>query len=113
MSDFDPPNGYTISGEGSGGAAGFAKGGAKVALEADGEATILTYTVDAQIGGKLDQLGVASGQGTDLAANATDIEGVKVVATTVDGAVRGFLECLTALERGEWPRWVIDRTKGY
>lgn len=33
--------------------------------------------------------------------------------TTVDGAVRGFLECLTALERGEWPRWVIDRTKGY
>lgn len=57
LSDLDPPNGYTISGEGSGGAAGFAKGGAKVALEADGDATILTYTVDAQIGGKLAQLG--------------------------------------------------------
>ena len=57
LSDLDPPNGYTISGEGSGGAAGFAKGGAKVSLEADGEATILTYTVDAQIGGKLAQLG--------------------------------------------------------
>jgi uncharacterized protein len=57
LSDLDPPNGYTISGEGSGGAAGFAKGGAKVALEADGEATILHYTVDAQIGGKLAQLG--------------------------------------------------------
>jgi len=57
LSDFDPPNGYTISGEGSGGAAGFAKGGAKVSLEADGDATILNYTVDAQIGGKLAQLG--------------------------------------------------------
>ncbi len=57
LSDLDPPNGYTITGEGSGGAAGFAKGGAKVSLEADGEATILHYTVDAQIGGKLAQLG--------------------------------------------------------
>jgi len=57
LSDLDPPNGYTISGEGSGGAAGFAKGGAKVSLEADGDATVLHYTVDAQIGGKLAQLG--------------------------------------------------------
>ena len=57
LSELDPPNGYTISGEGSGGVAGFAKGGAKVHLEADGEATILHYTVDAQIGGKLAQLG--------------------------------------------------------
>ena len=57
LSDFDPPNGYTISGEGSGGAAGFAKGGAKVTLVADGDATILNYEVDAQIGGKLAQLG--------------------------------------------------------
>ena len=57
LSDLDPPNGYTITGEGSGGAAGFAKGGAKVSLEADGEATVLHYTVEAQIGGKLAQLG--------------------------------------------------------
>lgn len=57
LSDFDPPNGYTITGEGSGGAAGFAKGGAKVTLDADGDATILNYTVQAQIGGKLAQLG--------------------------------------------------------
>ena len=57
LSDLDPPNGYTITGEGSGGAAGFAKGGAKVSLEADGEATVLNYTVSAQIGGKLAQLG--------------------------------------------------------
>tara|TARA_R110000868_G_scaffold65700_5_gene196195 strand:+ start:3913 stop:4548 length:636 start_codon:yes stop_codon:yes gene_type:complete len=57
LSDIDPPNGYTISGEGKGGAAGFAKGGAKVALaEAEG-GTLLTYEVNAQVGGKLAQIG--------------------------------------------------------
>ena len=57
LSDLDPPNGYTITGEGSGGMAGFAKGSARVRLEPDGEATVLHYTVDADIGGKLAQLG--------------------------------------------------------
>jgi carbon monoxide dehydrogenase subunit G len=58
LSDLDPPNGYRITGEGSGGVAGFAKGGANVRLEAQGgEATLLRYAVDVQIGGKLAQLG--------------------------------------------------------
>lgn len=58
LSDLDPPNSYRISGEGSGGIAGFAKGGATVRLDADGpDATVLHYEVDAQIGGKLAQLG--------------------------------------------------------
>jgi carbon monoxide dehydrogenase subunit G len=57
LSDLDPPNGYTISGEGSGGMAGFAKGGAHVVLLAEGDATILNYTVKADIGGKIAQLG--------------------------------------------------------
>ena len=58
LSDLDPPNGYRISGEGDGGVAGFAKGGATVALTAnDGGGTQLAYHVDAQIGGKLAQLG--------------------------------------------------------
>jgi uncharacterized protein len=58
LSDLDPPNGYTITGEGSGGAAGFAKGSAKVHLQEVGAgATDLTYEVKAQIGGKLAQLG--------------------------------------------------------
>ncbi|MDF1606871.1 carbon monoxide dehydrogenase subunit G [Hoeflea sp. YIM 152468] len=57
LSDLNPPNGYTISGEGSGGMAGFAKGGAKVDLVPDGEATILNYAVKAEIGGKIAQLG--------------------------------------------------------
>ena len=57
LSDLDPPNGYTITGEGQGGTVGFAKGGAKVRLaEADG-GTLLSYEVDAQVGGRLAQLG--------------------------------------------------------
>jgi uncharacterized protein len=58
LSDLDPPNSYRISGEGSGGIAGFAKGGATVRLtEESADVTILAYEVDAQIGGKLAQLG--------------------------------------------------------
>ncbi len=57
LSDINPPESYTISGEGKGGAAGFAKGGAQVRLEEDGADTILHYTVDAKVGGKLAQLG--------------------------------------------------------
>ena len=57
LSDLDPPNGYRISGEGQGGIAGFAKGGATVRLtEADG-GTKLAYDVEANVGGKIAQLG--------------------------------------------------------
>jgi carbon monoxide dehydrogenase subunit G len=57
LSDIDPPNGYTITGEGQGGVAGFAKGGASVRLVDDGDGTLLTYDVKAQVGGKIAQLG--------------------------------------------------------
>jgi hypothetical protein len=58
LSDLDPPNSYRISGQGDGGIAGFAKGGANVRLsDAAGGATRLSYDVDAQIGGKIAQLG--------------------------------------------------------
>ena len=57
LSDLDPPNRYKISGEGEGGVAGFAKGGAKVDLVDHDGGTLLSYHVDAQIGGKLAQLG--------------------------------------------------------
>jgi uncharacterized protein len=57
LSDLDPPKGYRITGEGSGGVAGFAKGGAAIRLEAiSGNETVLHYEVDSQIGGKLAQL---------------------------------------------------------
>jgi uncharacterized protein len=57
LSDLDPPNGYRISGEGKGGLAGFASGGATVRLDTVPEGTKLSYDVDAQVGGKLAMLG--------------------------------------------------------
>ena len=57
LSDLDPPNGYKISGQGDGGVAGFAKGGATVKLTPKDGGTLLAYDVEAQIGCKLAQLG--------------------------------------------------------
>jgi uncharacterized protein len=57
LTDLDPPNGYKISGEGDGGVAGFAKGGATVTLKPKDGGTLLSYNVEAQIGGKLAQIG--------------------------------------------------------
>jgi len=66
LSDLDPPNGYKISGEGTGGVAGFAKGGADVRLKPDetGSGTILAYTATAAVGGKLAQIGSRLIEGT-------------------------------------------------
>ena len=61
LSELNPPLSYVIKGEGKGGVAGFAKGSARVSLGAmtgqDGDATRLTYSVDASVGGKIAQLG--------------------------------------------------------
>jgi uncharacterized protein len=57
LSEIDAPNSYRISGEGQGGVAGFAKGGAAVKLTDDAADTLLSYQVNAQVGGKLAQLG--------------------------------------------------------
>ena len=57
LTDIDAPNSYRISGEGQGGVAGFAKGGANVRLSDDGPFTLLSYDVKAQVGGKIAQLG--------------------------------------------------------
>jgi carbon monoxide dehydrogenase subunit G len=64
LSDIDPPNGYRISGEGQGGPAGFAKGGAVVTLREDAGETVLNYNVDAQVGGKIAQVGARLIDGT-------------------------------------------------
>lgn len=65
LSDLDPPSGYTIAGEGQGGVAGFAKGSARVRLEEDGpDATLLHYEAQAQVGGKIAQLGARLIDGT-------------------------------------------------
>lgn len=57
LSDIDAPHSYRISGQGKGGIAGFASGSADIHLVPDGDETVLTYTVHAQVGGKLAQIG--------------------------------------------------------
>ncbi|MBO0661376.1 carbon monoxide dehydrogenase subunit G [Jiella sp. MQZ9-1] len=57
LENITPPESYSIVGEGKGGIAGFAKGGADVHLTDEGNETLLTYEVKAQVGGKLAQLG--------------------------------------------------------
>jgi carbon monoxide dehydrogenase subunit G len=58
LADVDPPNGYTLIGEGTGSGAGFARGLARVSLsDVAGSATRLSYQVEAEVGGKLAQIG--------------------------------------------------------
>ena len=57
LENINAPQSYTITGEGKGGIAGFAKGGADVQLTEDGAETVLSYVVNAQVGGKIAQLG--------------------------------------------------------
>jgi carbon monoxide dehydrogenase subunit G len=95
LSNIDPPKGYTITGEGKGGVAGFAKGSADVHLtEANGE-TVLRYTAKAQVGGKLAQIGArlvdaSAKQMADefFGAFAAKLEGAPVpeVAVSIPGA---------------------------
>ena len=73
------PETFSLSGEGSGGAAGFAKGGADVELEEDGDETILRYTAKADIGGKLAQLGSRLVTGTAKKLSAKFFENFQQV----------------------------------
>jgi len=107
LSDINPPESYTISGEGKGGPAGFAKGGAKVRLAEDGAATRLFYDVEAQVGGKLAQIGsrlidgtakkmaddffgrFAAEFGPAEAAEPTPAESAEMAAAAMAGAAPG------------------------
>ncbi|PKQ00023.1 MAG: carbon monoxide dehydrogenase [Alphaproteobacteria bacterium HGW-Alphaproteobacteria-12] len=102
LTDIDPPNGYTISGEGNGGAAGFAKGSAKVSLtEADG-GTLLSYSVSAQVGGKLAQIGqrfidsTASRMSQEFFDNFSQLAG----GSRVEPAASGIPELVGEMEHG-------------
>ena len=81
LSDLDSPNGYKISGEGQGGVAGFAKGGATVKLTEDGADTVLSYSANAEVGGKLASVGsrlvegVAKKQADDFFGKFSEIVG--------------------------------------
>ncbi|MBN35515.1 MAG: carbon monoxide dehydrogenase [Rhodospirillaceae bacterium] len=90
LTDLDPPKGYTISGEGQGGVAGFAKGGARVTLEEDGSATVLRYVADGQVGGKLAQVGARLVEGSarkvadDFFKTFNDLVGTAETPETVE-----------------------------
>ncbi len=115
LSDLDPPHGYTISGEGKGGAAGFAKGGAKIRLEEDGAATILHYEVDAQVGGKLAQIGsrLIDGTARKLAGQFFDNFAAAVaepqpVPAAEDASVpKAPIKKVSSLPQGVWVAAVI------
>ena len=83
LSELDPPNSYRISGEGTGGAAGFVRGGARVRLEdAPGGATRLAWEAEAQVGGKLAQVGsrLVGGAAKRLASEFFDALSERVAA---------------------------------
>jgi carbon monoxide dehydrogenase subunit G len=97
LSELDPPNGYRISGEGKGGVAGHAKGGALVQLISQGDQTLLRYEVAAQVGGKLAQLG---GRMIDATARSMSAAFFKKFAQELSGdspsAVTGHDVSITA-----------------
>ena len=102
LADMDPPNGYTISGSGSGGVAGNARGSAKVRLEPHGEGTKLIYDVDAQVAGKLAQLGSRL---IDSTAKMLAGQFFERFGALVAGPVAGVADA--AIEEGATPsRWL-------
>ena len=114
--DLDPPNGYRIQGEGEGGVAGFAKGGATVRLAEIPTGTKLSYDVEAQVGGKIAQLGARLIDGvakkmadqffTDFAAAVERQEGAEPPAPVVESAQKesgkGWLQRLIAWFMDLW-----------
>ena len=82
LSDINPPESYTITGQGTGGTVGSAKGGARVRLAEAGNATVLSYDVDAEVGGRLAQLG---GPIIDATAKQLSAKFFKQFAAVVEG----------------------------
>ncbi len=97
LPDLDPPHGYKISGQGNGGMAGFAKGGAIVVLEEDGRTKILHYNVNAERGGKSARLGSRLIDGTakklagDFFEKFSEVVAPASVAANEDCSKKGWL----------------------
>jgi carbon monoxide dehydrogenase subunit G len=100
LSDIDAPNSYVISGQGSGGAAGFAKGQATVNLADDGDGTLMTYVVKADVGGKLAQLG---GRLIDATAKKLANDFFRKFGEIVAPPAEG--DGADAPKTGFWKRW--------
>ncbi len=106
LSDMDPPNGYTIAGQGPGGAAGFGKGEARITLRDDGDETVLAYAVNASVGGKLAQIGsrlvdsAAKKMADDFFGRFNEIVAAQIVPA---GAAE---EAVAARRRRAAPAWL-------
>jgi carbon monoxide dehydrogenase subunit G len=126
LSDIKPPTSYTIFFEGQGGIAGFAKGTASVQLTPEGTATLLGYRANAQVGGKLAQIGsrlidASARKIADdffMAFNTRlGAEQLKVVEVTdaelrpsgVDGVSRGWIRSLLDILNRAWFRLVQNK----
>jgi carbon monoxide dehydrogenase subunit G len=99
--DLDPPNSYRIQGEGAGGVAGFAKGGAKVGLTEEGFDTLLRYEVQAQVGGKIAQLGARLIDATAKSMAETFFTRFAAAVATVPPTVMADSESGLIAEAGE------------
>jgi len=129
LSDINPPNSYSIAFEGSGGAAGFAKGGAQVSLSPEGSGTKLAYSAKATVGGKLAQIGsrlidgVARKTADDFfvkfnqimvaqspAAAAAPAPAATVAAATPALSTAAHASAPVADEAGSAPLWVVAIT---
>lgn len=110
LSDLNPPSSYTISGEGKGGTAGFAKGGAKISLEVDGDGTVMRYDVQIDVGGKLAQLGGRLIEGTAKKLSDDFFTRFKQEVSGVDDEAAGAAVAAAEEARMRAPRplvWIV------
>jgi hypothetical protein len=105
LSNLEPPSGYTITGQGQGGAAGFAKGSADVKLaEAEGGAeTDLTYAAKADVGGKLASLG---GRLIQATSKKLADEFFSAFAAELNGPADGAETAEPEKKKGRWSKWL-------
>jgi uncharacterized protein len=122
LSELDPPNGYTLTGQGQGGAAGFARMGARVSLKQESDDTLLAYSAQADIGGKLASVGsrlvqtVARKNADDFfSAFARQLGGTGVQEAAVAVAPAGVRTVPVVRPAGAWggglrepvPAWLV------
>ncbi|PCJ90400.1 MAG: carbon monoxide dehydrogenase [Porticoccaceae bacterium] len=107
LSELIPPSSYKIYGEGQGGAAGFAKGGATVKLEPEGNGTMMYYTVSVDVGGKLAQLGsrLIDGTAKKMAGQFFSNFG-EIICGTPESAPEEVLPLEMEKARTSWTIWV-------
>ena len=114
LSDIDAPNGYTLTGSGSGGAAGRVKGGARVRLIAEGDETVLRYEAQAQVAGKLAQIGsrlvdmAAKKMADEFFGNfATAVAPAAPVESVPEPAVETQAEVVPEIVVRKRPGWLV------